>query len=145
MTYKQLRDAIRTLLQSHAMIKQVRFSSPTDWLFDDEQPLFPLACYAINTGSFEPGYKNFVVSFWFIDKSGVDGEFEDEVVNDQIEIANDIVGLLKQSHLRPWQMDDDISFTVLSEKFEDYLSGVELNITLKIRNDYDTCVIPFNP
>jgi len=41
MTYNQIVDKLQTLLESHPMIKEVRFSSPAEWLFRDNQPVFP--------------------------------------------------------------------------------------------------------
>ena len=113
-------------------------------MFRDDQPVFPLCCFSMSTGSFEPGYKNFDLQIWFLDKAGVEGEFEVDVVSDQTEIANDIVGLLKKSWVNSWLIDDNIIFEVLLEKYEDYLSGVKIFIRLKTINNYDTCAIPFN-
>lgn len=95
----------------------------------------------MNNGQFDPGYKVFNLQLWFLDLAGVDGEFEVDVVSDQTEIANDIVGLLKQAY-QSWEIDENISFDVVLEKFEDFLSGVQLSINLKTINTYDTCVSP---
>lgn len=79
---------------------------------------------------------------WFLDKSGKEGEFETDVVSDQVEIANDIISLLRQSQKRSWLMDDNISFQVISDSFEDYLAGVQLDVTLKTIDNYDACSVP---
>jgi hypothetical protein len=144
MTYKQVKEAVKTILESHAMIRDVRFATPTEWMKKETQPEYPVCCYAINTGSFEKGYKNFTVQFWFLDLAGAEGEYDVDVVSDQTEIANDIVGLLKQSHVRSWTIDETINFNCILQKFEDYISGVELTINLKTINKYDTCAIPTN-
>jgi hypothetical protein len=143
MTYKQVKKAIQVLLESHAMIKEVRFATPTEWINRESKPEFPCCLYAITAGSFERGYKNFNVDFWFLDQSGKEGEFELDVVSDQTEIASDIVALLK-ARAREWTIDENISFTVVLEEFEDFLSGVTFSVTIKTYNKYDTCAIPVN-
>lgn len=125
------------------MIKEVNFFTAKEWIKRNGDNTYPVCCYSILSGTFEPGYKNFSVQFLFLDQTGVDGEFETDVVSDQTEIANDIVALLKQ-HTRSWVIDEEIGFEVLLGEFEDNLSGVQLTINIKTRNNYDTCAIPPN-
>jgi hypothetical protein len=42
-------------LQSHPMIKETRFASPTEWLGWVSQPLLPVASYVMDTGNFNVG------------------------------------------------------------------------------------------
>ena len=121
MTYKQLVTQITNLLESHAMINTVKFASPTNWINWDEQPVFPAALFAINNGLFNTGREQvYTITFWFLDKSGVEGEFETEVTSDQHSIAADIVSTLrKQSNA--WTIGDSISWNAVSEQFEEYL------------------------
>jgi hypothetical protein len=39
-------------------------------------------------------------------------------------------------------IDDNIRFDVISEKFEDYLSGVQLTISLTSTSSFDGCDMP---
>lgn len=141
MTYKKLKNEIQALLEDHAMIKQVRFSSPLEWLYKDQKPEFPLCCFTLDTGNFEAGYINHDLKIWFLDQAGQEGEFDTEVISDQMGIAVDVYSWLKQSHLREW-ITNTASYVVVSEKFDDYLSGIELSLTLKVFQNYDTCIIP---
>lgn len=82
MTYNQLKKTITTLLQSNAMIKEVKFATPQDWLFATNQPEFPLCCFMINSGSLNIGREQvYNVSFWFLDKAGMENEFEADVTS----------------------------------------------------------------
>lgn len=142
MTYKQLVTLITNKLQSHAMIHTTKFATPIEWLNWDEQPVFPLASFSINSGSYNPGKQHsFDLQFWFIDKSGVEGEFETEVVNDMHQIAADIISYLRNG-ANSYIIDDNIRFDVISEKFEDYLSGVQLTLSLTTTSDFDSCDTP---
>jgi hypothetical protein len=141
MTYNQLVTKIQTLLQSHPMIHEVMFSSPTEWLFRDNQPMMPVANFVIESGSLNLGREmTYTTRFWFLDKSGVDGEFETEVISDQHQIANDIIAQLRKDITIG--IDSNISWTAISEKFEDYLSGVDLSITISTTDQYQLCDLP---
>jgi len=142
MTYKQLVTAITGILESHLMINTVKFASPTNWINWDEQPVFPAALFAINNGLFNPGREQvYTINFWFLDKSGVEGEFETEVTSDQHSIAADIVSTLRQGSAK-WTIDSNIIWDAVSEQFEEYLSGVTLTLNINIVSDYDACNMP---
>ena len=142
MTYKQLATEITSLLESHAMIHTTKFATPIEWLNWDDQPVFPLASFSINSGSFNLGkQRQYDIQFWFIDKSGVEGEFETEVVNDMHQVAGDIISKLRNG-ANDFVVDDNIRFDVISEKFEDYLSGVQLTLSLTSTSAFDGCDMP---
>ena len=124
------------------MIHTTKFATPIEWLNWDEQPVFPLASFSINSGSFNLGkQRQYDIQFWFIDKSGVEGEFETEVVNDMHQIAGDIISKLRNG-ANDFVIDDNIRFDVISEKFEDYLSGVQLTLSLTSTSAFDGCDMP---
>jgi len=142
MTYKQLTTEITNLLQSHAMINTVRFATPVEWLNWDDQPVYPLASFAINSGGYNIGREQvFNIQMWFLDKSGVESEFETEVTSDMHSIAADIVSKLRNGY-NPYTIDSQISWTAITEKFEDYLSGVRLTFNISLVSDFDACSIP---
>jgi hypothetical protein len=141
MTYNQIVDKIQTLLESHPMIKEAKFTSPSEWLFRDSQPVFPCANFVINSGQLNQGREmTFTTRFWFLDKSGVEGEFETEVISDQHQIANDIIAQLRKDFTIG--IDTNITWNAISEKFEDYLSGVEFTITISTTDEYQLCNLP---
>lgn len=142
MTYKQLTTRITNLLESHAMINTVKFASPIEWINWDNQPVFPAALFSINNGAFNTGREQvYTITFWFLDKSGVEGEFETEVTSDQHSIAADIVSSLRMK-LNPWTVSDSIGWDAVSEQFEEYLSGVTLTLNINIVSNYDACSFP---
>ena len=124
------------------MIHTTKYATPIEWLNYDNQPVFPLASFSINTGGFNIGKQHsFDIQFWFIDKAGVEGEFEIEVVNDMHQIAGDIISKLRNG-ANSYVIDDNIRYDVISEKFEDYLSGITTTITLTSTSDFDGCDMP---
>jgi len=142
MTYNQVVTEINDLLTSHAMIKTVRFASPVEWLNWDDQPTFPLACYTINSGGLNAGREQvYSINFWFLDKSGKEGEFETDVTSDQHSICADIISKMR-SNSQEYLIDTNINWTAISEKFEDFLSGVTCTFNLSAVSKFDACNMP---
>ena len=142
MTYNQVVTEINNLLSSHSMIKTVKFASPVEWLNWDSQPIFPLACYAINSGGLNAGREQvYTISLWFLDKSGKEGEFETEVTSDQHSILADIVSKMR-SQSQTYTIDTNVRWDAISEKFEDFLSGVQCTINLSVVSKFDACNMP---
>ena len=145
MTYNQVIKTIKTILDTHAMIKSVKSATPREWLFADSQPVFPVACYAVNSGSLNVGREQkYNLTLWFLDKSGMEREFEDDVTSDQLQICADIISKLRNG-ANNWVIDDNITYNLISDKFEDYLAGVEVSFDMTTFSDFDACDIPLNP
>ena len=142
MTYNQIKASLQSLLESHQMVKQAKFAAPKEWLFRDSQPEFPIACFAINNGSLNLGREQvYNVTFWFLDKSGMEAEFETEVISDQLQIAADIVSELRSNPV--YVIPEAITYEAIADKFEDYLAGVTLTINISTISSYDACDAPF--
>ena len=142
MTYNQVLKTIQTLLQSHAQIKSVKVATPKEWLFVSDQPIYPISCIAINSGSLNKGREQvFNISLWFLDKAGMEAEFEADVASDQLQIASDIISKLR-NEANGWTIDDNINYTFILDKFEDYLSGLEISFNMTTYSSFDACDMP---
>jgi len=142
MTYNQLITTIQSLLQSHAMIKTAKNVTPKEWLLRDEQPIYPIATFSVNSGSINKGREQvYNVQFFFLDKSGKEAEFETDVISDQMQTASDIISLMRGGR-NSYTIDDNISFNAISDKYEDFLAGVELTINISTQNEFTGCDVP---
>jgi hypothetical protein len=142
MTYNNLITTITDMLQSHAMIKTVKNCSPKEWLNKDDQPVFPICCFTVSSGTFNVGRQQiYNIQFFFLDKSGAEAEFEQDVISDQIGIAYDIVELIRGTK-RDYTIEDSVSFNTISDKYEDYLAGVEFTTDITTTSDFDGCDVP---
>jgi len=142
MTYNQLIITIQSLLQSHAMIKTAKNVTPKEWLLRDEQPIYPIATFSVNSGSINKGREQvYNVQFFFLDKSGKEAEFETDVISDQMQTASDIISLMRGGR-NSYTIDDNISFNAISDKYEDFLAGVELTINISTQNEFTGCDVP---
>ena len=142
MTYNQLITTITSLLQSHAMIKSVNYATPKEWLLRNEQPVYPVALFSVNSGTLNIGREQiYNVQFFFLDKSGQEAEFENDVISDQVQTASDILSLIRTGR-KNYSIDDNVSFNAISDKYEDYLAGVELTINISTQNEFTGCNVP---
>ena len=142
MTYNQIITELETILGNHKMLKSVIPNEPANWLFWTNQPEFPNASFDVRSGSLNAGRElQYNLSIWFLDKSGVDNEFERDVTSDMLGIANDFVSILRQGFQR-YSVDTTIRWDKVEEKFEDYLTGVTLNFNITIASDYGACDVP---
>lgn len=124
------------------MIKDVRLATPVEWINWDSVPTFPVVLYAMNSGTYNLGREQtYNIQFWFLDKSGAEGEFETDVTSDMHSVAFDIINKLRLGS-NPYLINDTIQWNAVTEKFEDYLSGVNLSIDLSIKSEYNACDIP---
>jgi len=123
------------------MIKEVKQNTPQEWLGYNNQPVLPVACFYSANGSIDLG-RDLIYNFkiWLLDKSGVEGEFEMEVISDMHQIACDIINALRQN--KDLSVDDKIRFDGISEKFEDYLTGVEINFNIAVTGQFNLCDFP---
>jgi hypothetical protein len=142
MTYNQLITTITDLLQSHAMISQVRNATPQEWMFKDNQPVYPIACFSILNASANKGLEQvYSVQFFFLDKSGAEQEFEPDVTSDQFQIAADIISLMRGTK-RTYTIDDQVTRNAISDKYEDYLAGCEFTLNITTQGAFDGCDAP---
>lgn len=142
MTYNELITTLTRLLQSHAMIKTVKNATPKEWLLRDEQPLYPVAFFSVNNGSLNKGREQvYNIQFFFLDKSGLEAEFETEVISDQIGIGSDIINLIRTGR-KNYYVQDEVTFNAISDKYEDYLAGIEYTLNITTQSDFSGCDVP---
>lgn len=142
MTYNNLITTLTELLSSHAMIKTVKNCTPKEWLNRDEQPIYPVCCFSVISGTMDKGrQQTYQVQFFFLDVSGQEAEFETEVISDQVGTAYDIVELLRLPS-NAYSIDDSVPFNTISDKYEEYLAGVELTTTITTQSSFDGCDVP---
>ena len=142
MTYNQLITTLTDLLESHAFLKTVRNLTPKEWLKKDNDPVYPVCCFSILTATNNVGREQvYSVQFFFLDKSGQEAEFETDVISDQMQIANDIIALLRFPR-NSYFIDDSITINSISDKYEDYLAGAEFTTNITTTTDFDKCDVP---
>ncbi len=126
------------------MIETAKHTTPKEWLLRDEQPVYPIACFSVNSGTMNIGREQvFSVQFFFLDKSGKEAEFENDVISDQIQTGSDILSLMRTGR-NSYSIDDNVSFNAISDKYEDYLAGIEYTINISTQNEFTGCNVPLS-
>lgn len=124
------------------MIKTAKNVTPKEWLLRDEQPVYPIATFSVNSGSINKGREQiYNVQFFFLDKSGKEAEFETDVISDQMQTASDIISLMRGGR-NSYSIDDNVAFNAISDKYEDFLAGIELTINISTQNEFTGCDVP---
>jgi hypothetical protein len=143
MTLNQIKLKLQNLLEAHPQIQEVKSYTPQEWINWANEPKLATALFQIVTGQLNAG-REIVYScqFWMLDKGGVDNEFSDEVDSDMLQVLNDIILTLRQD--RTLIIDSNITWNLINEKFEDYLSGVTTTFNISTIGEYSSCdyIIP---
>ena len=147
----KLTDAIKEELQGNALINQVTFGD----LFEVDllkKNIFPLAHVGMASARIGEGVAYVDLSILFLDivdeqKQEQTDQFygndnEHFVLNSMFAAATKTVQELMRGDLYSdgFQLEqDDVSLEFFSERFEDKLAGVGLDMTIAIRNTLDLC------
>ena len=147
----KLTDAIKEELQNNALINQVTFGD----LFEVDllkKNIFPLAHVGMSAARIGEGVAYVDLSILFLDivdeqKQENTDQFygndnEHFVLNSMFAAATKTVQELMRGDLYRdgFQLEqDDVSLEFFSERFEDKLAGVGLDMTITIKNTLDLC------
>lgn len=147
----KLTDKIKEELQGNALINQVTFGD----LFEVDllkKNIFPLAHVGMSSARIGEGVAYIDLSILFLDivdeqKQEQTDQFygndnEHYVLNSMFAAATKTVQELMRGDLYSdgFQLEsDDVSIEFFSERFEDKLAGVGLDMTITIKNTLDLC------
>jgi len=147
----KLTDAIKGELENNKLINQVTFGD----LFEVDllkKNIFPLAHVGMSSATLGEGVAYVTMSILFLDivdeqKQEKTDQFygndnEHYVLNTMFSAATKTVQELMRGDLysQGFQIDEeDVSLEFFSERFEDKLAGVGLDMTIAIKNTLDLC------
>lgn len=142
-----LTDAIKTELTNNKLVNSVTFGT-----LDEVELLkrdnYPLAHVGISTGSIESSTSELEVNILFLDVVDVSNENEDTFNDDEIYKLNNMLAAatktaqeLQRGNLyeQGFQLEEGASVEFFSDRFEDKLAGVGLDLTITIQNSTDLC------
>ena len=147
-----LQEKIRKELQDNVLINQVTYGD----LFEVDllkRNIFPLAHVGMQGAivSSESGISTINISVLFLDlvdetKEDTTDNFygndnEHFVINNMYSAAMKLVQELMRGTLysEGFQLEEDVNFEFFSERFEDKLAGVGVDMSINIKNDFDLC------
>lgn len=140
LSLNQLKTRIVGFLNSHAQINEVIWG--TDFDFSAERDVtYPVANveYLDSNISGKQMNHNFKVTLGDLSDPNITG-VDDEVVSDQLLVADDFMAWLQQQE--GFEFVRNVRIQKLSNSYGDRVSGVEFKITLSVIRRQNECTIP---
>ena len=140
-TYNNVIDALKSIGDKHLMIKKVE--SGDLWDMDlEKNTKYPLMF--INPDSVSANTNTLLYTFqiFICDLVMVDDSNEQEILSDTLQIALDIITLIKEEQHEGLYTKEDFDIEPFTERFDNALAGWVFTLPIEVTNDYQTCNIP---
>lgn len=141
MTLNQLVAAIQALGEGHALIKRTFQGTIVDFLSTEN--LYPAMLFDVTSASINGSEQSINFEMYFMDRVAQDQSNEMEVLSDQLQIAQDIVSLMRNQD-NEYELSDNVQITFFVDDTGDVLGGVRLDITINLGYISNRCVVPTN-
>ena len=155
--YKTYNNAVNTLKCIGEQHKEIKSVTTGDiWDIDLEKTtMFPL--YHINPVSVDvaQGTKTFNFQLFIMDIVDADGDAEQYVLSDTLQIITDIIAILKHGEIlygydaspgeeERYFVDDDFSCEPFTERFDNSVTGWIVDVGIIVESVLDSCDIPLD-
>lgn len=146
MTLNQVIQRIETLALGHRQINHFFMGDIPEWLSNGDVR-YPACFLQLADGriSRTDKYTYFNFKLWLCDLADVATNSqanEIEVQSDLTSIAEDLIAMIGYSEYRDWDVTFDSRMQFYTEKFEDIVIGLELDLTIGVRFDANRCQVP---
>jgi hypothetical protein len=142
LTLNQTIKVISDIASSHEQINTVFFGDVWEFLAQTDNT-YPAMFYSLTGSSIASKELTMNFSLFFLDRQLQDESNENDVLSDQLLIAQDIVSMLRYPKF-DWEIGDNVTLEFFTENEKDYLAGVKADITLAFPMLSDRCQVPTN-
>lgn len=142
LTLNQTIKLISDIASSHEQINTVFFGDVWEFLAQTDN-VYPAMFYSLTGSSIAAKELTMNFSLFFLDRQLQDESNENDVLSDQLLIAQDIVSMLRFPKF-DWDIGDNVTLEFFTENEKDYLAGVKADITLSFPMLSDRCQVPTN-
>ena len=153
-TYNNVINTLKCLGEQHLEIKSTTTGDITD-IDLEKNTLFPL--YHINPVSVDVSMsqKTFNFQLFVMDIVDADGDAEQTVLSDTLQIITDIIAILKHGEIlygydashgeeERYFVDDDFSIEPFTERFDNAVTGWIVDVGIIVESELDSCTIPID-
>jgi len=153
-TYNNVINTLKCIGEQHLEIKSTTTGDITD-IDLEKNTLFPL--YHINPVSVDVSMsqKTFNFQLFVMDIVDADGDAEQTVLSDTLQIITDIIAILKHGEIlygydashgeeERYFVDDDFSIEPFTERFDNAVTGWIVDVGIIVESELDSCDIPVN-
>lgn len=139
LTLNQTIKLISDLGLAHEQINTVYFGDVWEFLKTDN--IYPAMFFSLTGSSISGKSLNLDFSLFFLDRQLQDESNENEVLSDQLLIAQDIISMMRYPKF-DWEIGDQVSLEFFTEEKEDFLAGVKADVTVSFPMLSDRCQVP---
>ena len=153
-TYGNVVNTLKCIGEQHKEIKSV--TTGDIWDIDlEKNTLFPL--YHINPVSVDVSMsqKTFNFQLFVMDIVDADGDAEQTVLSDTLQIITDIIAILKHGEIlygydashgeeERYFVDDDFSIEPFTERFDNSVTGWSVDVGIIVESELNSCDIPID-
>lgn len=143
MTLNQVQAQLREIATNHQQINTFGWGELPE-LGKSSDVVYPLMWVVQQPSNVDGNNLRLRYKIVFADLVLKDISNEDEVLNDQMQIALDVVAQLNHPDYE-WQFENKGSFENFYNEYDDIATGWVLDCELIIDSPYNRCAIPFNP
>ena len=126
LTLNQTIKLISDIASSHEQINTVFFGDVWEFLAQTDNT-YPAMFYSLTGSSIAAKELTMNFSLFFLDRQLQDESNENDVLSDQLLIAQDIVSMLRYPKF-DWEIGDNVTLEFFTENEKDYLAGVKADI-----------------
>ena len=153
-TYNNVINTLKCIGEQHLEIKSTTTGDITD-IDLEKNTLFPL--YHINPVSVDVSMsqKTFNFQLFVMDIVDADGDAEQTVLSDTLQIITDLIAILKHGEIlygydashgeeERYFVDDDFSIEPFTERFDNAVTGWIVDVGIIVESELDSCTIPID-
>jgi hypothetical protein len=139
LTLNQTIKLISDLGLAHEQVNTVYFGDVWEFLKTDN--IYPAMFFSLTGSSISGKQLNLDFSLFFLDRQLQDESNENEVLSDQLLIAQDIISMMRYPKF-DWEIGDQVSIEFFTEEKEDFLAGVKADVSVSFPMLSDRCQVP---
>ena len=160
MNLKNITDDLMTLGRLHKQIQSIGIGDYKQLNYilqyveneenvNNKPAVYPLMYINPQTSNTQGGFKTYSINLIVIDIINQDMTNEVDVMSDCDQMADDILSAFKFPTFtslidNDYDVDTNITKTFVSEKYDDYVSGVIFSIQVTIPEDLNRCIAAFD-
>ena len=140
-TYNNVIDSLKSIGDKHLMIKKTE--SGDIWEMDLEKNThYPLMFInptdvSANINTLTMNFRIFIADLVMANEGN-----EQEVLSDTLQIALDVITLIREEQYDGLYTDEDFTIEPFTEEYDNALAGWTFTLPVTVENNYQTCNIP---
>jgi competence CoiA-like predicted nuclease len=142
MTLIQLIDQLKTLAQSHPMIRTFGEGDIYDYVDNGGEINYPVLWVVQQNHTLSKNSITYQLQLIYADLLLEDKSNRLQSQSDQLQVAMDILSKLKLDNTYTFSISDNVSIETFQERFNDFATGVSMTISFVNPYPFNYCTFP---